>query len=170
MRKKGCHDVIHLTRNIVHLSWTLSNFMCSKYLYMSKWVDRFWLVKALSCIVHGGQNNSKTQSKMSLCAHLGQHSKPAVDWFWPLCSCLLVFSAHVCFLVFKELQAVIILGNILFHTHFHFLSMGIKCASPLHPLPRPRVHSHIIHVHVWCQLKTKLLNLFFLSKILGKTK
>ena len=42
-----------------------------------------WLVKALSGIVQDGQNDSKNQSKMSLCAHLGQQSKQAVDWFWP---------------------------------------------------------------------------------------
>ena len=30
-----------------------------------------WL-KALSCIVQGGQNDSKKQSKMPLCAHFGQ--------------------------------------------------------------------------------------------------
>ena len=52
--------------------------------YRSKWVDCFWLVKALSCLVEGRQNDSKNQSKMPLCAHLGQQSKQAVDWFWPL--------------------------------------------------------------------------------------
>ena len=36
------------------------------------------------CIVQGGQNDSKNQSKMHPCAHLGQQSKQAVDWFWPL--------------------------------------------------------------------------------------
>ena len=51
---------------------------CSKNIYRSKWVDRFWLVKALSCIVEGGQNNSKNQSKMHLGAHLGQQSKQSV--------------------------------------------------------------------------------------------
>ena len=30
-------------------SRTLSNFTCSKYIYRSKWVGHFWLVKALSC-------------------------------------------------------------------------------------------------------------------------
>ena len=35
--------------------------------------------KAFSCIVQGGQNDSKNQSKMPLCAHLGQQSKQAVD-------------------------------------------------------------------------------------------
>ena len=57
---------------------------CSKYTYRSKWVNRFWLVKALSGIVQDGQNDSKNQSKKPLCAHLGQRSKQAVDWFWPL--------------------------------------------------------------------------------------
>ena len=57
---------------------------CSKYLYRSKWVDRFWLVKALSGIVEGGQNDSQNQSKNPLCAHLVQQSKQTVDWFWPL--------------------------------------------------------------------------------------
>ena len=38
---------------------TLSNLTCSKYIYRSKWVNRFWLVKALSGIVQGGQNDSK---------------------------------------------------------------------------------------------------------------
>ena len=50
------------------------------YIYRSKWVDCFWLVKALSGILRDGQNYSKNQSKMSLCAHLGQQSKQAVDW------------------------------------------------------------------------------------------
>ena len=63
---------------------TLSNLTSSKYNYRSKWVDRLWLVKALSGIVEGGQNDSKNQSEMPLCAHLGQQSKQAVDWFWPL--------------------------------------------------------------------------------------
>ena len=45
-------------------SRTLSNFTCSKYIYRSKWVGHFWLVKALSCIVEGGQNDkSKWQVK-----------------------------------------------------------------------------------------------------------
>ena len=33
-----------------------------KYIYRSKWVDHFWLVKTLSCIVECGQNDSKNQS------------------------------------------------------------------------------------------------------------
>ena len=37
------------------------------------------LAKAVSCIVEGGQNDSENQSKMPLCAHLGQQSKQAVD-------------------------------------------------------------------------------------------
>ena len=45
-------------------SRTLSNLMCSHYIYGSKWVDSFWLVKALCCIVEGGQNDSHNQSKM----------------------------------------------------------------------------------------------------------
>ena len=65
-------------------SWTLSNLTCSKYIYRSKWVNRFWLVKALSCIVEGGQNDSKNQSKMPLCTHLGQQSKQSGAWYWPL--------------------------------------------------------------------------------------
>ena len=32
----------------------------------------------LSCIVEGGQNDSKNQSEMPLCAHLGQQSKQSV--------------------------------------------------------------------------------------------
>ena len=48
---------------------------------MSQPFSFFLLVKALSCIVDGGQNYSKNQSKMPLCAHLGQQSKQAVDWF-----------------------------------------------------------------------------------------
>ena len=32
-------------------------------IYRSKWVNRFWLVKALSCIVEGGQNDSKKTGK-----------------------------------------------------------------------------------------------------------
>ena len=38
-------------------------------------------IKALSGIVQDGQNDSKNQSKMPPCAHLGQQSKQAVDWF-----------------------------------------------------------------------------------------
>ena len=41
-------------------SQTLSNLMCSKYIDRSTWVERLWLVKALSCIVEGW---SKWQSK-----------------------------------------------------------------------------------------------------------
>ena len=37
-------------------------------------VSTFTGQKALSCIVEGGQNYSKNQSKMPLCAHLGQQS------------------------------------------------------------------------------------------------
>ena len=39
----------------------------------------FDLVKASSCIVQGGQNDSKNRSKMPLRAHLGQQSKQSVD-------------------------------------------------------------------------------------------
>ena len=49
-------------------SGTLSNLTCSKYIYRSKLVDRFCLVKALSCIVEGGQNDSQNQLKIPLCA------------------------------------------------------------------------------------------------------
>ena len=67
---------------LVHFkSQTLSNLMCSKYIYRSKWVDHFWWVKALSCIIEGGQNDSKNQSKMPLWAHLCHQSKQAVDCF-----------------------------------------------------------------------------------------
>ena len=45
-------------------SQTLSNLTCSKYIYRSKWVNRFWLVKALSGIVEGGQNDSQIQSQL----------------------------------------------------------------------------------------------------------
>ena len=34
--------------------------------------------------VVSGQNDSKNQSEMPLCAHLGQQTKQAVFWFWPL--------------------------------------------------------------------------------------
>ena len=52
---------------LVHLkSRTLSNLTCSKYIYRAQWVNRFWLVKTLSGIVEGGQNDSKNQSKMIL--------------------------------------------------------------------------------------------------------
>ena len=47
------------------------------YMHRSKWVNRFWLVKALSGIVQGGQNDSKNQSKMPPCAHLHKQSKHA---------------------------------------------------------------------------------------------
>ena len=61
---------------LVHLkAERCQTLTCSKYIYMSKWVDRFWLVKALSCIVEGGQNDSQNQSKMPLCAQLVQQSK-----------------------------------------------------------------------------------------------
>ena len=62
----------------------MSNLTCSKYMYRSKWVNCFWLIKALPGIVQDGQNYSKNQSQMPLCAHLGQQSKQAVGWFWPL--------------------------------------------------------------------------------------
>ena len=54
---------------------SLLNLTCSKYIYGSKWVDRFWPVKASSFIVEGGQNDSQNQSKIPLCAHLGQQSE-----------------------------------------------------------------------------------------------
>ena len=47
-------------------SQILPNLTCSKYIYRSKWVDRFWLVKAFSGVVQGGQNDSKNQSKFPL--------------------------------------------------------------------------------------------------------
>ena len=40
-----------------------------------------WLVKALSCIVEGDQNDSKNQSKMPVCAHLGQQSNRQLTGF-----------------------------------------------------------------------------------------
>ena len=46
---------------IAFKSQTLSNLTCSTYIYRSKWVDHFWLVKALSAIVQGGQNYNKKQ-------------------------------------------------------------------------------------------------------------
>ena len=55
---------------------TMSNLTCSKYIYRSKWVNRFWLVKALSCVVDDGKNyhvNSWFKSQ-----------KQSVDWLWPL--------------------------------------------------------------------------------------
>ena len=57
-------------------SRTLSNLMCIKYIYRSKWVDRFGLIKALSRIVEGGQNDSQ----MPVCT-----DGPTVkNRFWPL--------------------------------------------------------------------------------------
>ena len=60
--------------SIAFKSQTLSNLTCSTYIYRSKWVDRFWLVKALSGIVQGGQNYSKKQSKCP-CVHILVNSK-----------------------------------------------------------------------------------------------
>ena len=52
---------------LVHLkSRTLSILTCSKYIYRSKCVNRFGLVKALSGIVQGVQNDSKNQSKITI--------------------------------------------------------------------------------------------------------
>ena len=73
--QKSLKMLIYLPRYRVHLSRTLSNLTCSKYIYRLKLVDHFWLVKALSCIVKGGQNDSKNQSKKPASAHLGQQSK-----------------------------------------------------------------------------------------------
>ena len=42
----------------------------------------FKLVKALSWIIEGGQNDSQNQSKMPLCAHLGQQSKTGSWLIW----------------------------------------------------------------------------------------
>ena len=56
-------------------SQTLSNLTCSKYIYRLKWVDRFWLVKALSGIVQGGQNDSKNQAKNAPCVHIWVNSQ-----------------------------------------------------------------------------------------------
>ena len=44
-------------------------------------MGRQFLINALSGIVQDGENDSKNQSKMPLCAHLGQQLKQAVDWF-----------------------------------------------------------------------------------------
>ena len=51
-------------------SQTLPNLACSKYIYRSKWVNRFWLVKALSGIVQDGQNESKKTVKNGPCVHI----------------------------------------------------------------------------------------------------
>ena len=67
--------------NFIFISQTLSNLTCSKYIYMSISVGHFWLVKALSCIVEGGQNDSENQSIMPLCAHLGQQSNRQLTGF-----------------------------------------------------------------------------------------
>ena len=56
-------------------SQTLPNLMCSKNIYRSKWVDRFWLVKALSCIVEGGQNDSQKQSNNAPACTVGSTVK-----------------------------------------------------------------------------------------------
>ena len=58
-------------------SQTLSNLTCSTFTGQNE--STFWLVKVFSGIVQDGQNDSKKQSKMPLCAHLGQQSKKAVD-------------------------------------------------------------------------------------------
>ena len=41
-----------------------------KYIYRLKWVDRFWLVKAFSSIVQGGQKDSKKTSQKCPCVHI----------------------------------------------------------------------------------------------------
>ena len=48
--------------------------------------DCFWLVRALSCIVEGGQNDSQNQSKMPLyvCSVGSTVKKQTIDWFLPL--------------------------------------------------------------------------------------
>ena len=79
-------DILAKVSRALNNNRILSNLMCStKYIYRSKWVDHFWLVKALSCIVHGVKMTVETSQKcLCLCAHLGQQSKQAVGWFWPL--------------------------------------------------------------------------------------
>ena len=59
-QSKFWYTVVHVSSALK--SRTLSNLACSKYIYMLKWVDRFWLVKALSGIVQGGQNDSKKKT------------------------------------------------------------------------------------------------------------
>ena len=73
------HVYVHVSNALTRKSQTLSNLMCSEYICRSKWVGRFWLVKTLSCIVEGGQNDGQNQSKTPLCAHLGQQLK-TVSW------------------------------------------------------------------------------------------
>ena len=51
----------------------------SKYIYRWKWVDRLWLVKALSGNVEVGQNDCQNQSKLPLCVQLVHQSK-TVSW------------------------------------------------------------------------------------------
>ena len=82
----ACYNTFLKVEILNGFKWSISrrvNKWC-KYIYRLKWVNCFWLVKALTCIVDGGQNDSKNQSNMPLCAHLRRQSKQAVDWFWPL--------------------------------------------------------------------------------------
>ena len=53
--------------------------MCSKYIYVAKWVDRFWLVKALSDVVQGGHNDSKKAVKNAPVCTFGS-TVNTVDW------------------------------------------------------------------------------------------
>ena len=62
--------------------YTCQGISCSKYIYRSKWVDQFWLVKVLSCIIEGGQNDSQ---KCPCVLSWFNSQKQAVDWFWATC-------------------------------------------------------------------------------------
>ena len=60
---------------LVHLKVEHCQTLCSKY------TGQNYLIVFDSCIVEAGQNGSKNQSKMTLCAHLGQKSTKRVNSF-----------------------------------------------------------------------------------------
>ena len=69
---------------LVHLKVQHCQTLCVVSTFTGQNESTVFDLKAFSGIVQDGQNDSKNQSKMPLCAHLGQQSKQAVDWFWPL--------------------------------------------------------------------------------------
>ena len=52
----------------------------STFTGQNEWTVFDWFKHCL-VLFQDGQNDSKNQSKMPLCAHLGKQSEQAVDWF-----------------------------------------------------------------------------------------
>ena len=89
--------VVHLIRQ------TLLNLMRGvSAIYRSKWVARFWLVKALSYIVEGGQNdwfNSKKNSQLTDFDHYSYMCLPQIGGVYST-----VMTAQQTFIPFYKIE------------------------------------------------------------------